>query len=114
MTTRVQPQTGWVQVGDTVWCDVCARRIWVFEVHHLVPMAWGGSNSRRLDDHQVIWVAACGDCHGTVHMILDKAHKDGGWPGQWIGDQQFPHLIVETARRGWNAWKQQTPEGAVP
>lgn len=108
MATRVHPELGWVQAGEIAHCDVCGRRCWVWELHHLVPVAWGGSDSRAAGDHQVIWVKADGDCHGTIHMILDKAKSSGGWPVAWIAEQEFPHLIVEAARRGWNAWKQQT------
>jgi hypothetical protein len=105
------PQRGWVQPGEVVWCDVCARRTYVWELHHLIPMAWGGSESRLLTDHQVVWVRACGDCHGTIHMILDTARKGGGWPVSWLAAQDIPHLIVMAALRGWHGWKHQTLEG---
>jgi hypothetical protein len=82
-------------------------------LHHLVPIAWGGSDSRLLTDHQVIWVRADGDCHSTIHMILDKAKQGGGWPTQWLADQAIPHLVVEAARRGWNTWKRATFEGVT-
>lgn len=98
------PAKGWVQPGEVVFCDVCARRVYVWELHHLVPIAWGGSDSRRLDDHQVIWVRADGDCHAVIHMILDKAKTAGAWPTVWLEEQGIPHLVVEAARRGWNAW----------
>ena len=100
------PTKGWVQPGEIVFCDVCGRRVWYWELHHLVPIAWGGSDSRLERDRQVIWVRACGDCHGVIHMILDKAQRDTAWPTVWLADQGIPHLMVETARRGWNAWKQ--------
>lgn len=106
------PVKGWVQPGEVVICDSCGRRVWYWELHHLVPIAWGGSDSRLETDRQVIWVRICGDCHGVTHMILDKAKAAGGWPTQWLADQGIPHLIVETARRGWNGWKRQTFEGA--
>jgi hypothetical protein len=44
-------------------------------------------------------------------MILDKAKHDGGWPAQWLADQGIPHLVVEAARRGWNAWVKATFDG---
>jgi hypothetical protein len=106
---RTLPAKGWVQPGEVVYCDVCARRVYVWELHHLVPIAWGGSDSRRVDDHQVIWVRADGDCHAVIHMILDKAKAAGAWPTEWLDQQDgIPHLIVETARRGWNTWRQGT------
>lgn len=114
MTVKELAPRGWVQPGEVVHCDVCGRRCWVWELHHLVPMAWGGSDSRRVEDHQVIWVKADGDCHSTCHMILDKAKTGGGWPVAWLAEQEIPHLVVETARRGWNAWKQQALEGVSP
>jgi hypothetical protein len=108
MADRVLPQTGWVPPTELVHCDICGRRCWVWELHHLVPISWGGSDSRKVDDHQVVWVRADGDCHSTVHMILDKAKADGGWPAVWLSQQEIPHLVAETARRGWAAWKQAT------
>jgi len=108
VTAKELPAKGWVQPGDVAYCDVCGRRIWLWELHHIVPIAWGGSDSRRVDDHQVVWVAACGDCHGVIHMILDKARAAGGWPGQWIADQGMPHQVVEAARRGWNSYHKLT------
>ena len=89
--------------------------MWCWELHHLVPVAWGGDDSRKDADHQVVWVKADGDCHGTIHMILDKAKSSGGWPKDWLADQDMPHLVVMAALRGWNAWKQQTfGEPAAP
>ena len=105
------PVTGWAQPGDVFYCDCCTRRIWLRELHHLVPIAWGGSDSRLESDRQVIWAWLCGDCHGTVHMILDKAKAAGGWPQLWINSLELPHCMVETARRGWNQWKRTTFEG---
>jgi hypothetical protein len=113
VTAKELPARGWVQPGDVTHCDVCGRRIWLYELHHVVPVAWGGSDSRRVEDHQVIWVKACGDCHGVCHMILDKAKTTGGWPAAWLAEMEIPHLVVETARRGWNAWKRQTFEGVT-
>ena len=112
--TRIHAEAGWVQAGDVVHCDVCGRRVWTWELHHLVPIAWGGSDSRLAPDHQVVWVKADGDCHATVHMILDHARKAEGWPVAWLDEQAMPHLVVETARRGWNTWKQQILEGTTP
>jgi hypothetical protein len=108
MTAKELPAKGWVQPGEVVYCDVDGRRVWYWELHHIVPIAWGGSDSRRVDDHQVVWVAACGDCHGVIHMILDKARSAGGWPAQWIADLELPHLVVEAARRGWNGYHKLT------
>jgi hypothetical protein len=108
MAERVLPQTGWVQPTEVVHCDVCGRRVWTWELHHVVPISWGGSDSRKVDDHQVVWVKACGDCHSTCHMILDKAKAAGGWPAVWLTDQDMPHLVVMVALRGWNGWKQMT------
>jgi hypothetical protein len=114
VTVKELPARGWVQAGDTAHCDVCGRRVWTWDLHHLVPIAWGGSDSRLLTDHQVVWVKADGDCHATVHMILDKARKAEGWPVAWLEEQAMPHLVAETARRGWNGWKKMTLEGAIP
>jgi hypothetical protein len=105
------PPRGWVQPGEVVYCDVCGRRIFLWELHHLTPISWGGSDSRKLEDHQVVWVRADGDCHGVIHMILDKAKHDGGWPSAWLAQMEIPHLVVEAARRGWNAWVKATFDG---
>jgi hypothetical protein len=103
------PATGWVQPGEVIYCDACGRRVYVWELHHVVPIAWGGSDSRLVADRQVVWVRLDGDCHAVVHMILDKAQKDGGWPDQWINQHgDIPHLVIEVARRGWNGWHKQT------
>jgi hypothetical protein len=102
---------GWVQPGEVVLCDVCGRRIYLWELHHLVPISWGGSDSRLEADRQVIWIRVDGDCHGVIHMILDRAKRDGGWPVAWLEQQQMPHLVVEAARRGWNGWKRLTFDG---
>lgn len=103
------PAKGWVLPDEVVYCDVCGRRVWVWELHHLIPIAWGGNDSRHLTDHQVVWVRTDGDCHATIHMILDTAKKAGAWPEAWLVQTQIPHLIVETARRGWNAYVKETP-----
>jgi len=108
MAARVHPEFGWVQPGEVVFCDVCGRRVFCWDLHHLVPVAWGGSDSRKDVDHQVIWVRADGDCHAVIHMILDKAKATGGWPVQWLTESEIPHLVVEAARRGWNTWKKAT------
>ena len=114
MTAKELPQRGWVAPGEIVHCDACGRRAYVWECHHIIPVAWGGSDSRRVDDHQVIWVRVCGDCHAVIHMILDRAKKDGGWPALWINQHGgIPHLVVEAARRGWNVWKHQTFGGTT-
>ena len=115
MAAKEFPAKGWVQPGEVVFCDACGRRVYVWELHHLVPIAWGGSDSRLLADRQVVWVRLDGDCHAVVHMILDRAQRDGGWPELWINQHGgIPHLVVETARRGWNQWKHQTfEEGAT-
>jgi len=102
------PVKGWVSPGELIICDCCNRRVWYYEVHHLVPVTWGGSDSRLEADRQVVWVRICGDCHGVVHMILDKARHDGGWPLAWLVELEAPHHMIETARRGWNAWKRET------
>lgn len=102
------PSRGWVQPGEIVICDVCGQRCYVWELHHLVPISWGGDDSRRIEDHQVVWVRADGNCHSVVHMILDKARQAGGWPAAFVEQQGIPHLVVETARRGWNGWVKQT------
>ena len=105
MTARELPARGWVAPGDVVFCDVCGRRVWCWDLHHITPISWGGSDSRLVADHQVVWVRADGDCHATVHMILDTARKPGAWPHAWLTDQDMPHLVVMAALRGWNAWK---------
>jgi hypothetical protein len=103
------PAKGWVTPGEIRYCDICGRRVYVWSLHHLVPMSWGGSDSRRITDHQVIWVRTCGDCHDTVHMVLDHCQKVGAWDDLWINSHgDLPHLVVEVARRGWNGWKQMT------
>lgn len=113
MTAKELPAKGWVQPGELVLCDACGRRVYVWELHHLVPIAWGGSDSRLVADRQVVWVRLDGDCHATVHMILDHCQKVGAWDDLWINSHDgLPHLTVETARRGWNNWKKQTFEGS--
>jgi len=107
------PVKGWVSPGELIICDCCLRRVFYWELHHLVPIAWGGSDSRLETDRQVVWVRICGDCHGVVHMILDKARHDGGWPLAWLVALEAPHHMIETARRGWNKWKQMTFEGVT-
>jgi hypothetical protein len=106
---RELPAKGWVEPGQVIHCDVDGRRVYVWELHHIIPISWGGSDSRLLTDHQVVWIRVCGDCHSVIHMILDRAHKDGGWPQLWINSHGgIPHLVVEAARRGWNGYKCQT------
>lgn len=106
---------GWVKPGEVVLCDVCGERCYVWELHHLLPVAWGGSDSRLVADHQRIWVVADGRCHDTIHMILDRAKKDGVWPDLWINQHGgIPHLIVQAALRGWALWiesRKEEPDG---
>jgi hypothetical protein len=112
-TGKTVPARGWVAPGETVLCDVCGRRVFAWDCHHIIPIAWGGPDSRLETDHQVVWVRVDGDCHAVVHMILDKAKRGGGWPVQFLEEQQIPHLVVEAARRGWNGWKRQALEGGT-
>lgn len=93
---------GWVNAGEVDYCDACNRRVWVWELHHLVPVDWGGNKSRADRDHYVVWVKACGDCHNTVHRILDHCKPLNRWDGVWVEDMAFPLHMVRIARWGWN------------
>lgn len=87
-----------------VYCDACHRRVWVWELHHLVPVGWQGDDSRAVRDWYVVWVKLCGDCHNTAHMILDTTRDDfGAWNDDWIdrlGLTQHPGTRI--AHWGWN------------
>jgi hypothetical protein len=112
VTAKELPARGWVQPGEVVHCDACGRRVYVWELHHLIPISWGGDDSRLLVDRQVVWVRVDSDCHATIHMILDRARKESTWSDLWINSHGgIPHLVVEVARRGWNAWKKAALDG---
>jgi hypothetical protein len=96
------PARGWAAPGEIIHCDICGERCFVWQLHHLDPIGWGGSPSRRLDDHQVVWVVVDGRCHDAIHIILDHAKDQGGWPDVWLNQLGgVPHLVEQGARRGW-------------
>ena len=100
----VLPARGYVRPGDPpIFCDACDQQCWYWELHHLDPVGWGGDDSRRLSDRQLVWVRLDGSCHSTGHMIMDTAKAEGAWPELWLNSYAppIPHAIVEVARRGW-------------
>jgi hypothetical protein len=102
---RELPAKGWVQPGEVVYCDACGERCYVWSLHHILPISWGGSDSRLLADRQVVWVRVDSKCHDLIHMVLDHAQKAGTWPDPWMNQHGgMPHLAVEIARRGWMLW----------
>jgi hypothetical protein len=103
---------GWVPPGEVFHCDACLQRRWYWELHHLDPVGWGGSDSRKLVDRQLVWIRVCGDCHSTAHMILDRAKADAAWPELWIVQLEVPHHYVEVARRGWQLYQRRLQEAA--
>jgi hypothetical protein len=99
------PERGWVPAYEVFHCDACDLRRWYWELHHLDPVGWGGSDSRRLPDRQIVWVRVCGDCHSTAHMILDTFKAAGAWSEEWLAQMDLPHYYVEVARRGWQLYQ---------
>jgi hypothetical protein len=103
----LSPSRGYVGPEDPpVFCDCCGKFCHYWELHHLDPVGWGGSDSRALADRQVVWVRIDGDCHAVCHMILDTAKRQNGWPEPWLAGftTPIPHLQVEVARRGWQRY----------
>jgi hypothetical protein len=97
--TRVTPDAGaWV---------VCAAHPtthleWMYERHHLRPLAWGGPASLAMEFLHVVWEPLCGSCHNADHIALDEAMRTGYWPPAiWLSAHRVGYNRRVLARRGW-------------
>jgi 5-methylcytosine-specific restriction endonuclease McrA len=64
------------------------------EIHHVVPMAWGGSDTAANS------INICGNAHNNVHALLRAYQRVGGTP-EWEVRRRFSPYIRALAARGW-------------
>lgn len=64
------------------------------EIHHVVPLAWGGPDSAANR------VNLCGNAHNNVHAFLRAYQRAGGTP-PWDVRRRFSPYIRALAARGW-------------
>jgi hypothetical protein len=68
------------------------------EVHHIWPLGAGGPDTRANR------IALCANAHGSVHFLLDRANKLGGYPNvPWSYRRRFGPAVRKLAERGWTA-----------
>jgi hypothetical protein len=93
-------------LDDGKHCDLCARRnnIFMLEKHHILPKGWGGPTTEAESARNKVWVYADGNCHNTVHMILDHAKKTGEWDESYLKHWDFPYGATRFAKLGWERY----------
>lgn len=72
------------------------------QLHHLHPKSWGGNPSEKPEDHRIVWVWACGCCHDSIHVVLDRMKALGFWDPMWLKINRVPFAVRAAAKRGWD------------
>lgn len=67
------------------------------EVHHVLPLGWGGPDTRENE------VTVCSTGHASIHRLLNLYRMSGGKP-PWILRRQWGHGERKVAERGWQAY----------
>lgn len=93
-------------VDDDKRCAMCRRRgnIFVLEKHHILPKGWGGPTTEAESARWTVWVYADGNCHNTVHLILDHMKRVGEWDEGYLEHWDFPYGPVRYAKLGWEKY----------
>lgn len=93
-------------LDDDKHCAMCSRRanIFVLEKHHIWPVGWGGPSTVAASARGKVWVYADGNCHNTVHLILDHMKRVGEWDDSFMEHWQFPFGPGRFANIGWKRY----------
>jgi hypothetical protein len=93
-------------LDDGLHCAMCNRRnnIFVLEKHHIWPVGWGGPSTTAATAQGKIWVFSDGNCHNTLHVILDHMKKVGEWDETYVKHWEFPYGPTRYAKLGWERY----------
>jgi hypothetical protein len=93
-------------IDDGRHCGMCRRHtaIFVLEKHHILPKSWGGPTTEAESARGTVWEYADGNCHNTVHLILDHMKRVGEWDEDYLHHWEFPFGPVRFAKMGWDRW----------
>lgn len=76
----------------------------MLEKHHIWPVGWGGPSTTAESAKGKIWVYADGNCHNTVHIIMDHMKRVGEWDDSFMEYWGFPYGPSRFAKTGYGRY----------